>query len=88
MITTSGRRRLGERDRGRAVGRLADHANARRAREGKAKALANDFVVVRDEAGDLVGHGAILRRGSAPSCRRLLRQSEEVRVDLLARDDL
>ena len=28
-------------------------------------------MIVRDEAGDLVGHGAILRRGSAGSCSRV-----------------
>ena len=54
---------LRQRDGRRAVGRLADHADARRAREREAKALADDLVVVGDEAGDLVGHEAILRRG-------------------------
>ncbi len=54
---------LCEGDRRRAVRRLADDADARRARQCEAKALPNDLVVVRDEAGDLVGHGAILRRG-------------------------
>ena len=59
---------LCEGDRGRSVGRLADHADPRRARQREAKALANDLVVVCDEAGDLVGHSAILRRVSARSC--------------------
>ena len=56
---------LGERDGGRAVGRLADHADARRAGEREAESFADDLVVVGDEAGDLIGHGAILRRGPA-----------------------
>ena len=48
---------LGERDRAGAVGRLADHADVGSPRERQAEALAHDFVVVCDEAGDLVRHG-------------------------------
>ena len=54
---------LRQRDGGRAVGRLADHSDSRRARQREAKPLADDLVVVGDEARDLVGHEAILRRG-------------------------
>ena len=56
MITTSGRRRSAKRHGGGAVGGLADHTDPRRARQGEAKALAHDLVVVRDEARDLIGH--------------------------------
>ena len=70
MITTSGRRRSAKRHGGRAVGGLADHTDPRRARQGEAKALAHDLVVVRDEAGDLVGHWAILRRAIGAFLRR------------------
>ena len=59
---------LGQRHRGRAVARLADHADARRARQRQAEPFAHDLVVVGDEHGDLVRHGAILRGAS----RRLL----------------
>ena len=60
MITTSGRRRTRERDRARAVGRLADDADVRRAREREAQSLADDLVVVDDQHGDLVRHGAAI----------------------------
>ena len=43
---------LGERDRGLAVGCLADDANVRRARERQAQPFADDLVVVGDQAGD------------------------------------
>ena len=71
MITTSGRRLSVERDRGRAVARLADHAHLRRAREREPKALADDLVVVGDQAGDLFGHGSILRGASGGSFLRM-----------------
>ena len=61
---------LGQGDGGGAVGRLADHADPRRAGQREAEPLAHDLVVVGDEAGDLVGHGAILRRASAGSSSR------------------
>ena len=57
MITTFGPASLDERDRGRAVRRLTDHADVRRAGERQAQALAHDLVVVDDQAGDLVRHG-------------------------------
>ena len=58
MITTFGPAPLGERDRGLAVGGLADHADVGRARERQPQAFADDLVVVDDQAGDLVrAHG-------------------------------
>ena len=57
MITTFGPPTLDERDRGRSVGGLPDHADVRRAREREPQALPYDLVVVDDQAGDLVGHG-------------------------------
>ena len=45
-----------ELDGARPVGRLADDADVRRAREREAKALAHDFVVVDDQRRDLVRH--------------------------------
>ena len=46
---------LCERHRRLAVGRLADHADVRRAAQRKPKSLADDLVVVDDQAGDLLG---------------------------------
>ena len=62
MITTSGRRRSASATADAPSGGLADHADPRRAGEREAESFADDLVVVRDETGDLVGHGAILRR--------------------------
>ena len=58
MITTSGLRRSASSTARRAVGGLADDADVRRAREREAQALAHDLVVVDDQRGDLVRHGA------------------------------
>ena len=55
MITTFGRAPLRERHRARAVGRLADHADVRGAREREPQAFADDLVVVDDQARDLGG---------------------------------
>ena len=58
---------LGQRDGRRAVGRLADDADPRRAGQREAKTLAHDLVVIGDQTGDFIGHQAILRGGSARS---------------------
>ncbi len=63
MITTFGRRRSASATADAPSVASPIDADARRAREREAKALTDDFVVVSDEARDLVGHGAILRRG-------------------------
>ena len=53
---------LGEHDGGLAVAGLADDADVRLARERHAQTLANDLVVVGDQAGDRLvcvhGHGS------------------------------
>jgi hypothetical protein len=54
---------LREGDGRRAVGCLPDDSDLRGARERETKPFAHDLVVVRDEARDLVGHEASLRRG-------------------------
>ena len=70
---------LGERDRGLAVGRLADDADVRRAQQREAQAFAHDLVVVRDQNGDLgvfrhsarilrVRGGRSLRQTPSASC--------------------
>ena len=59
---------LGQRDGRGAVGRLADDADPRRAGQREAKTLAHDLVVIGDQAGDFIGHQAILRGGAARSC--------------------
>ena len=60
---------LGQRDGRRAVGRLADDADPRRAGEREAETLAHDLVVVGDQAGDLIGHAgdSTRRLGRAPA---------------------
>src|SRR5712691_1767105 len=77
---------LGEGDRARAVGGLADHADVRRTREREPEPFSDDLVVVDDQAGDLGGGGhpvRIVRRytasdscsGSGGGARRTRRRS-------------
>ena len=67
MITTSGLRRSTSATALLAVGRLADHADVRRAREREPKPLADDLVVVDDQARDLLRHARDHRVGCWPS---------------------
>ena len=71
---------LGQRDRGRAVGRLADHADAR-ARECEAEPFANDLVVVRDQqviSSATLGFYEALRAVPASSLRKSGIRSREI----------
>ena len=65
MITTSGLRRSTSATALLAVGRLADHADVRRAREREPEPLADDLVVVDDQARDLLRHAPIIERPAA-----------------------
>ena len=74
MITTSGRRRSASATAALAVGGLADRRGCAAPREREAQPFAYDLVVVRDEAGDLVGH-----YGDSTAPRRMLLLSERER---------
>src|ERR671931_359337 len=62
---------LGQRDRGGAVGGLADDADMRRTLERKPQAFADDLVVVHDQARDLVASLPVFRQGLSDCMREI-----------------